>query len=115
MITRQIDGVSFLEFPNLSDFFGIKHGVFTRNSGKSSKPYRSLNVSFGVGDHDLNVIQNRKIIARCLSEKDLVFMDQVHGTRVMVITRDHTASRFHETLYCIEDDLQKKITEPIDH
>ena len=113
VITRQIDGVSFLEFPNLSDRFGVKHGVFTKNFGKSSNPYRSLNVSFGVGDNDLNVIQNRNIIARCLAETDLVFMDQVHGTRVMVITRDNQSARLHETVFCVENDLQKNITEPI--
>lgn len=104
MITRQIDGVSFLQFSHLSDFIGIEHVVFTRNIGKSSKPYESLNVSFGIGDDDQNVICNRKIISRCIEAEDLIFMDQVHGNRVVVIAGDNTASVFYDSVFSAEND-----------
>jgi hypothetical protein len=86
------NGVSFLEFPNFARFSGIRHGVFTRNTGKSSGPFQSLNVSFGVGDDDHNVRENRSIISRCMEEKDLVFAEQVHGIRVMTFTKGGKAS-----------------------
>lgn len=76
-----------MQFPHLADFDGIEHFVFTRNSGKSEKPYNSLNISFGVGDGDQNVFENRAILSRCIGAGDLIFMDQVHGTRVLIITQ----------------------------
>jgi YfiH family protein len=89
MIAKQKNGVSFLEFPKLAGLPGILHGVFTRNNGKSKGSFRSLNVSFGVGDDDQTVLENRTIISRCFNEKDLVFLDQVHGTRILVFSKEH--------------------------
>jgi len=103
MIPRQTNGVSFLQFSHLSDFIGIKHAVFTRNSGKSSKPYQGLNVSFGIGDDHQNVIRNRKIISLCIEAKDLIFMDQVHGTRVVVIVKDNTVSDPYDSVFSDEN------------
>jgi len=89
MIAKQKNGVSFLEFPKLANLSGILHGVFTRNNGNSKGPFRSLNVSFGVGDHDQAVLENRAIISRCINEKDLFFLNQVHGTRIVVFSNKH--------------------------
>lgn len=83
MIKKHIDGVSFFQFPKLTGLADVRHSVFTRNAGKSQGAYRSLNVSFGVGDDSRYVKQNRKIISRCIGGDDLVFIDQVHGTRVL--------------------------------
>lgn len=113
MITRQTNGVSFLQFSHLSDFVGIKHVVFTRDSGKSSKPYQSLNVSFDVGDDDQNVIRNRKIISRCIEAKDLIFMDQVHGTRVVIIAIDNTASVPYDSVFSGENDPTAILASPV--
>ncbi len=88
MLVREQDNVTFMQFLHLSGFDDIKHAVFTRNSGKSRKPYNSLNVGFGVGDEDQNVVENREILSRCIGATDLIFMDQVHGTRVLVIAED---------------------------
>lgn len=44
-----------------------------------------MNVSFNVGDDRDNVRRNRKIIAQCLKAEELVFIDQVHGDRVLVL------------------------------
>lgn len=92
MNIKHRNGVSFLEFPNFARCSGIRHGVFTRNTGKSSGPFQSLNVSFGIGDDDHNVRENRSIISRCMEGKDLVFAEQVHGIRVMTFTKGSKAS-----------------------
>ncbi len=83
MIKKHLDDVSFFQFPKFTGLADVRHGVFTRNAGESQGAYRSLNVSFGVGDDSRNVKQNRKIISRCIGGDDLVFIDQVHGTRVL--------------------------------
>jgi len=89
MIITHKNGVSFLEFKKLANLPGIRHGIFTRNTGVSSDPFRSLNISFSVGDDDRNVRRNREIISKCLNQEDLVFADQVHGSRVMVFPKDN--------------------------
>jgi YfiH family protein len=83
VIKKHIDGVSFFQFPKLAGLADVRHGIFTRNTGESIGAYRSLNVSFDVGDDSRNVNQNRKIISRCIGGDDLVFIDQAHGTRVL--------------------------------
>jgi len=88
VIKKHIDGVSFFQFPKLTGLADVRHGIFTRNAGESIGVYRSLNVSFGVGDESRNVKQNRKIISRCIEGGDLVFIDQVHGTRVLTFNNE---------------------------
>lgn len=112
MIIKQKNGVSFLELPKLARLSGIRHGVFTRNTGASSGPYRSLNVSFGVGDDDHNVIQNREIISRCIREKDLVFANQVHGSRVMVLAKDNNPSAVLDANVCFEGEHSEILKNP---
>jgi len=102
MIIKQRNGVSFLEFEKLAKLPGIRHSVFTRNTGVSTGPFRSLNISFGVGDDDQNVRRNREIISKCLNEEDLVFADQVHGSRVMVFSKDDNNSTTFDSDLCGE-------------
>jgi len=83
VIVKHISGVSVFQFPKLTGLADVRHGIFSRNTGESIGVYRSLNVSFDVGDDSRNVNQNRKIISRCIGEDDLVFIDQAHGTRVL--------------------------------
>jgi hypothetical protein len=89
MIVSRENGVFFLEFPKLAGLSGILHGIFTRKNGRSKGPYKSLNVGFGVGDDDRTVLDNRKIISRCINKKDLVFLNQVHGKRVVVFANEN--------------------------
>jgi YfiH family protein len=89
MIITHKNSVSFLEFKKLANLPGIRHGIFTRNTGVSSDPFRSLNISFGVGDDDRNVRRNREIISKCLNTEDLIFADQVHGSRIIVFPKDN--------------------------
>ena len=114
MIAKQKNGVSFFEFPKLADLSGILHKVFTRNNGRSKGPFRSLNVSFGVGDNDQNVLENRTIISRCINRKDLVFLDQVHGTRIVVFSKDHHFFRVFDTADCFKGEYSEVLVGPTD-
>lgn len=89
MILKENDNVSFLQFPKLLKFPNIQHGIFTRKSGASQGSFSSLNVSFAVGDDRRHVLQNRKIVAQCIEEGDLVFIDQVHGIRIVMFREDY--------------------------
>ena len=114
MIIQQKNGVSFLEFPKLSGLSGIQHGVFTRKNGKSKGPFQSLNVSFGVGDNDKTVLENRKIISQCFNDNDLVFLDQVHGTRIIAYSKEHLFYRVSDTNDCFEDEYSETLSAQTD-
>jgi YfiH family protein len=93
LVTR--NGLAFFQFSHLAQFANIDHGIFTRNSGYSRPPYRSLNVSYGIGDDDEKVAQNRQLIARCLSARNLTFVNQLHGKSILVLSRNHAAEARH--------------------
>jgi len=81
------DNVPVFEFPNIAAFSDILHGVFSRNGGVSTGPYRSLNVSFSNGDNEGHVTRNRQIISQCFDNRALVFTKQVHGTDVHILSK----------------------------
>lgn len=56
-----------------------------RMGGVSPAPYGSLNLSFGVGDTDENVRENRQRLKAALGIPVLASAKQVHGDRVWVI------------------------------
>jgi len=107
MIAKQKNGVSFFEFPKLAGLSGMLHGIFTRNNGKSKGPFRSLNVSFGVGDNDQTVLENRTIISRCINVKDLFYLNQVHGTRIIVFSKDHYFYRVFDADDCLKGESKE--------
>lgn len=86
MIRKSNNGTPFYQFANLLGFDGIRHGIFTRHAGCSRGPFRSLNVAYGLGDDEENVQKNRRIISQSLPGAELVFIEQVHGSRVLVLT-----------------------------
>lgn len=87
MITRTHDGLTYEQFSNLAGFEGLWHGIFTRRGGHSPAPYASLNVSLGVGDRSQNVEQNRRRILYCSGGRELVFTNQLHGVKVLVLKK----------------------------
>ncbi|MCJ7774614.1 MAG: peptidoglycan editing factor PgeF [Desulfobacterales bacterium] len=84
MLLNKENGMVFYTFPNLVDMPGMVHGIFTRNGGNSIGPFRSLNVSFGVGDDTENVLENRYVISKLFNGNGIVFARQDHGTDVIV-------------------------------
>jgi len=85
MISKTLQNVSILQFPNLEPFAAIRHAIFTRQGGYSAGAFRSLNISFGIGDKRTGVQKNRELIAQCLGSVRSVFIRQVHGKDVLVL------------------------------
>jgi hypothetical protein len=69
----------------MATFSGVIHGVFTRQGGVSTGPYRSLNVSPAVGDIPFRVEENRRRVQHTLGLAGIVSATQVHGGQEAVI------------------------------
>lgn len=80
----QENGISILRFDNLSGYSTVQHGFCLRKGGTSPPPFDSLNVSFGVGDENLAVLSNRRLISSPFRKQRLIFAHQVHGTKIIV-------------------------------
>jgi YfiH family protein len=93
LISSNANGIPFFQFPNLSGFPGLRHGIFTRKGGVSRGAFDSLNVGQDVGDTLDNVKENRHRVARSMSTDHLIFSRQVHGTAVLKIANDHVPGR----------------------
>ncbi len=104
MILQEQDGLSFLQFPNLTVFEDVWHGVFTRSGGCSPSPYDSLNISFGVGDLGENVLCNRDKILNCCGADELVFTNQLHGVKVLTLAKECSAKVQNEKEPMLEGD-----------
>ena len=67
--------------------------VFTRDGGrktkeKNKKPFDSLNISFSVGDDNLNVKKNRELVLKNTGFKSLFFINQVHKDAVFILKKN---------------------------
>lgn len=82
-----IKEIPFYQFPHLADHPFVWHGIFTRHGGCSGDPYRSLNVSFGLGDSPNRVQRNRTLISRSIGQKNIVYINQNHGTGILILNR----------------------------
>mmetsp|Transcript_23295 Transcript_23295/g.11225 ORF Transcript_23295/g.11225 Transcript_23295/m.11225 type:complete len:257 (+) Transcript_23295:134-904(+) len=91
MVKKEKNGVLFLQFPCFKDYTNVLwHGIFTRKNGYSQPPYDSLNVSFDVGDEQKHVEKNRELIQSCSGAEYLSFVNQVHGTEVIICNQKHS-------------------------
>ncbi len=87
MIRSIQNGIPFFQFDHLGAYTDINHGIFTRNAGCSDPPFHHLNVGQGIGDDRRHVERNRRLVAQCMQAEELVFLDQVHGRRVLTVSR----------------------------
>jgi len=85
VIEKIENGLLVLQFPNLTPFSDIYHGVFTRLGGVSHHPFHALNVSYHVGDDEKSVLRNRKALTPHIKDSRLVFLNQIHGDQVLVL------------------------------
>lgn len=92
MIEHRRHAFTVFEFENLAAFPEVRHGVFSRHGGTSRGAYSSLNVSFGIGDRDAAVMKNRQRISGYFHGRPLVFVQQVHGIDVAVVTLQNRAA-----------------------
>ncbi len=79
-------GLRFYRSSLLASFPEITQAFFTRIGGASQGPYRSLNLSFSVGDGPEAVSQNRRLIQEALGLDLMASAAQVHGPQEIVIT-----------------------------
>ena len=63
----------------------MQYRFTTRHGGVSRPPYDSLNLALHVGDNPLHVKKNRELLQEDMGVSKLVFMDQVHGDKVVLI------------------------------
>lgn len=80
--------IKLYEFEHFKKEPHIVHGIFARTGGNSQKPFHSLNVGMNSGDDESAVIANRKLILKKLGNKALIFLNQVHGDKIKLITKD---------------------------
>ena len=57
-----------------------------RRGGVSEAPYASLNLGLHVGDDPAAVAENRRRLDAVVGDRPIVWMDQVHGRRVAVVS-----------------------------
>jgi len=82
--------LEFLELDELSSL-GAEALISTRGGGDSRPPWDSLNIGLHVGDEEAAVLANRELVAAALGRDldQMIFLDQVHGTRVAVVDASH--------------------------
>jgi copper oxidase (laccase) domain-containing protein len=64
---------------------GVKHGFFTRNGGKSSDKFDSLNCKLNSFDEIGNVENNLAIATKCLNAdlENLTLLKQIHSSKII--------------------------------
>jgi len=87
MVVEEAAGLKLYRSSWLDSFPEVVHGFFTRRGGVSTGPYRSLNLSFAVGDRPRQVAHNRRLVQQALGLAALASGAQVHGRQEAVITR----------------------------
>ncbi len=86
--------VPYLEIKGFSDIHGIKHAFSTRLGGVSTGFYESLNLGYKTDDSPENVTKNIELLSESLgiNPDRISFAQQVHGTKICVITEDDVSS-----------------------
>ncbi len=81
--------VPFLYFKRLAEHSGVKHGCSTRVGGVSEGCFSSMNLGFGRGDADENVLTNYDRICDAMgfAKEQVVLSAQVHETVVRRATK----------------------------
>lgn len=79
---------------------GVDALMSTRSGGVSAAPWDSMNLGIAVGDDAAHVDRNRAVFKEATGA-ELVFLKQVHGTRVVRLTREHLEAPVMEADACI--------------
>ncbi|BDY13142.1 peptidoglycan editing factor PgeF [Hydrogenimonas cancrithermarum] len=67
----------------------IRYRFTDRHGGTGSPPYDTFNLARHVGDHPADVSRNRARLKENLGMETIVWMEQVHGARIEVVTSMH--------------------------
>jgi hypothetical protein len=99
--------------PHLAPFSELLHGISTRQGGVSTGPYRSLNLSFDVGDRKERVMRNYHRASRLLrfDLSSLVACQQVHHNVIAIIDESYLnrSSYLPETVVPATDGLATNV------
>lgn len=89
MRLHEKNSVQYLTYNSLSKIGFINHGFSTRKGGVSTGEFTSMNLSFGRGDPEENVIQNYKLFCKAagFDYNTLVASAQDHNTNVRRVTK----------------------------
>ncbi len=112
MVLKEISGVKFFTFEQFLKFPNIRHGIFTRCGGSSQGPFQSLNIGKGMGDESDNVQKNRIRISTVMDGNDIVYVNQNHGTEILVFNKsDPVGAQFKDHDLLIGDAMVTDISE----
>lgn len=91
------DGVPLIRFHAFDGMEFVNAAFSTRYGGISTGELGSLNLGFGRGDSDETVSTNYRLFCESMgvSAESLVLSDQVHDTRIAVVTKEDTC---HEVI-----------------
>ena len=88
---HKINDITYLTIKSFTQTNLVKHAFTTRLGGVSRGSYAELNLALHVGDIVDDVLDNRRRVCRIfgIDLKNLVCGEQVHGDKVMLVTREH--------------------------
>ena len=98
-----INGLPFVQFPQMKNFAGLVHAVTTRQGGISKSPFASLNLGLNTGDIAYNVLRNQRKLLKAFGwrPQSVVTPVQVHGNKVITVTQDYK----NKGESCVNSDL----------
>lgn len=84
------EAVMYLRYPLFEDTGLVNQGFSTKAGGVSEGCFSTMNLGFGRGDSQENVMENYRRFAKAIgvSTEDLVLSQQTHTTNVRVITEE---------------------------
>ncbi len=95
-ISGNEDIIPIIKYKALDTYTDIIHGFSTRLGGVSKEHLYSMNLSFSRGDERDNVITNHKRFSKALgyNPENLVFSDQIHDTKIYIVTEEDKGKGF---------------------
>lgn len=86
---HEVEGVPFLTFLKLEEA-GVTHGFSTRLGGVSEGIFASMNLSYNRGDEKASVDENYRRMGKAIgfTPDQLVFSNQVHDTKIKIVTKE---------------------------
>lgn len=92
MLLHDEQGVPYLTFPQWEKLPFVRHAFSTRLGGVSEGEFSSMNLSFGRGDDDGNVLENYRRLCKAadIPFEGLVASAQDHHTHIRRVDGQHT-------------------------
>lgn len=94
MITKERDGLKWLEFELFQPFKELKHGILTHQNTEDSSSDASLNLNTQDEKKSELVQKNLEKVKETFYLADLVYANQMHGDKIEAITSENQQSFF---------------------